>query len=45
MTGAVSMKPLEKIMIVDDDEDIRTVGLIALETVGGYTVRPCASGT
>ena len=38
------MKPLERIMFVDDDADIRTVGLIALETVGGFAVRPCASG-
>ena len=42
--GALEMKPLERIMFVDDDPDIRTVGLIALETVGGFTVRPCSSG-
>ncbi|MGI9412720.1 MAG: response regulator [Hyphomicrobiales bacterium] len=38
------MKPLVRIMFIDDDADIRTVGLIALETVGGFTVQPCGSG-
>jgi len=38
------MKQLERIMFIDDDADIRTVGMIALETVGGFTVQPCSSG-
>ena len=42
--GAPDMKQLERIMFIDDDPDIRTVGLIALETVGGFNVQPCASG-
>lgn len=37
-------KKLEKIMMVEDDLDIQTVAQLALETVGGFTVKICSSG-
>ena len=35
---------LERILYVEDDPDIRAVGTFALEGVGGFTVKACASG-
>lgn len=35
---------LERILVVEDDEDIQTVGKLALEAVGGFTVEVCDSG-
>ena len=35
---------LEKVMLVEDDHDIRTVACMALEMVGGLKVRACESG-
>jgi len=37
-------RPLQKILMVDDERDIREVARLALELVGGYTVCLCASG-
>ena len=37
-------RPLQRILLVDDDEDIRRVGALALERVGGFDVEICASG-
>jgi CheY-like chemotaxis protein len=36
--------PLQHILYVEDDADIRTVAQLALEAVGGYTLKTCASG-
>jgi CheY-like chemotaxis protein len=38
------MANVQRILYVEDDEDIRIVGLMALEEVGGFTVMACASG-
>ncbi|MBV8939546.1 MAG: response regulator [Alphaproteobacteria bacterium] len=35
---------LTRIMLVDDEPDIRTVAKLALEMLGSYTVKDCASG-
>ena len=35
---------LQRVMLVEDDPDIRTVASLALEVVGGYTLLACASG-
>jgi len=35
---------LRKIMIVDDEEDIRTIASMALELTGGFTIALAASG-
>ena len=35
---------LQRIMLVEDDPDIRTVAGMALELVGGYTLRAVGSG-
>jgi len=35
---------LEKVMLVEDDKDIRTVASMALELVGGLKVQACESG-
>lgn len=35
---------LTRILYVDDDADIRTVAVFALEAVGGFEVAACASG-
>lgn len=37
-------KPLERIMLIEDDPDIQAVGQLALEAVGGFTVQVCGSG-
>lgn len=36
--------PLKHILYVEDDADIRTIAQLALEMVGGYTLKICASG-
>ena len=36
--------PLQKVLYVEDDPDIREVAQLALELVGGLEVRMCASG-
>lgn len=38
------IKPLNKILYVEDSVFIRTVTQIALETVGGFTLKVCESG-
>jgi two-component system, OmpR family, response regulator len=38
------MAALDRILFVDDEPDIRTVACLALEDVGGLTVKACASG-
>jgi two-component system OmpR family response regulator len=35
---------LQRVLYVEDDPDIRTIAVLALEAVGGLTVRACASG-
>jgi two-component system OmpR family response regulator len=37
-------KELRRVMLVEDEAGIRTVAGMALEMVGGYTLRACASG-
>jgi CheY-like chemotaxis protein len=34
----------QRILYIEDEPDIRTVAMIALEAVGGFTVRACGSG-
>ena len=36
--------PLNRILYVEDEPDIRVVAKMALEAVGGFTVSACASG-
>jgi two-component system, OmpR family, response regulator len=36
--------PLQRILLVDDEADIRAVARLALEAVGGFQVQECASG-
>ena len=36
--------PLHRILLVDDEADIRQVARIALEAVGGFQVHECSSG-
>ncbi|MDG4867837.1 response regulator [Guyparkeria sp. 1SP6A2] len=38
------MSALERILYVEDEEDIRAVAQLALESVGGFTLKSCASG-
>jgi two-component system, OmpR family, response regulator len=38
------MPPLERILLVDDEADIRQVARLALEALGGFQVRECHSG-
>ncbi|HKK56463.1 response regulator [Marinobacter sp.] len=35
---------LKRILLVEDEEDIRAVAEIALESVGGFQLKVCASG-
>lgn len=38
------MSSLQRILYVEDETDIRAVALLALEAVGGFTLKACASG-
>lgn len=38
------MKPLNRILLADDEPDIRTICAMALEKLGGFQVKACASG-
>lgn len=40
----MSRLPLNHILYVEDDPDIRTVTQIALETIGGFALKTCHSG-
>jgi CheY-like chemotaxis protein len=40
----MSNKPLNKVLYVEDEPDIQTVALMALETIGELTVKACSSG-
>jgi CheY-like chemotaxis protein len=35
---------LKKMLLIEDDDDVRTVTAAALEMVGGFSVRACHSG-
>lgn len=37
-------RKLKKILLVEDEEDIRTIAAISLESIGQFTVKYCASG-
>jgi two-component system, OmpR family, response regulator len=37
-------KEIARILYVEDDPDIRAIGVMSLEAVGGFAVVPCASG-
>jgi len=38
------LPPLERILLVDDEADIRHVARLALEALGGFQIHECASG-
>lgn len=38
------MASLERVLYVEDEADIRTIAKLALETIGGFTVKTCSSG-
>jgi CheY-like chemotaxis protein len=38
------MNELNRILYVEDDEDIQAVGTLSLETVGGFTLKAASSG-
>lgn len=38
------MKQLERILHIEDDVSIQEIARVALEVLGGFTVRTCASG-
>ncbi|WP_210426331.1 response regulator [Marinobacter confluentis] len=40
----MQVEALERIMLVEDEEDIRAVAEVALESVGGFTLKTCSSG-
>lgn len=40
----MARKQLKKILYVEDDPDIQTVAVMALEAIGGFTVQVCSSG-
>lgn len=39
----MNARPVERVLHVDDEADIREVAKLALEAVGGFTVLSCAS--
>lgn len=40
----LSIPPLTRILLVEDDPDIQTVARLGLKVVGGFTVEICSSG-
>lgn len=40
----MKQKQLKKILYVEDEPDIQTVAVMALEAIGGFTVQVCSSG-
>ena len=40
----MTMKPLKKILLAEDEPDIRAIMKIALEDIGQFTVKICSSG-
>lgn len=40
----MSLQKLERVLCIEDEEDIRKVQAIALEELGGFKVLSCASG-
>lgn len=38
------MKKPQRILYVEDEADIRAIAQLALESIGGFTMKPCASG-
>lgn len=40
----MSPKKLNKILFIEDEEDIRVLVKIALEDIGGFTLKMCSSG-
>ena len=40
----VPMAALKRILMVDDEADIRTIAHLSLTAVGGFTVEQCSSG-
>lgn len=41
---SVSHAALQRILLVEDEEDIRAVVELALEVIGGFTLKSCPSG-
>ncbi len=39
------MRPLSRILMVEDEPDIQAIARLALEAVGGFTVTVCGSGS
>jgi CheY-like chemotaxis protein len=39
------VKPLTRILMVEDEPDIQAIARLALEAVGGFTVTVCGSGS
>lgn len=35
---------LQRILLVDDEQDIRTIAQLSLESLGGFTIEPCTDG-
>jgi len=40
----MATKKLKKILYAEDEDDIRAIAQIALEDIGGFTVRYCING-
>ena len=38
------MNKLKKILYAEDDQDIQEIGVLAMETLGGFSVKTCDSG-
>lgn len=38
-------KPLERILYVEDDPDIQAIALMVLDSISGFAVAPCSSGS
>jgi two-component system OmpR family response regulator len=43
-TASMSATTLRRILLVEDDPDIRLVATMALESVGGFSIVSCGSG-
>jgi two-component system OmpR family response regulator len=39
------IKPLERILYVEDDPDIQAIAMMVLDSISGFAVEPCSSGS
>ena len=44
MAGDAPTRAVQKVLLVDDDDDVRTLGLLSLRRIGGWEAVAVADG-